>query len=211
MLPLLPTSLVSCCGERGLLGLAFHPDYATSGLFFVNYTNLAGNTVIARYSVSGNPDVADSASGSVVLTVAQPFSNHNGGQLAFGPDGYLYVALGDGGSGGDPGNRAQNTNDPLGKLLRLDIDAASPYAVPANNPFVGQAGARPEIWALGLRNPWRFSFDRRSGELFVADVGQGTWEEINVQPATSREAKTTGGGGWRAALLQPGDCCDPGG
>jgi hypothetical protein len=195
-----------------LLGLAFHPDYETNGYFFVNYTDAAGNTVIASYSVSGNPNVANAGSGSTILTVAQPFSNHNGGQLAFGPDGYLYVALGDGGSGGDPGNRAQNTNDLLGKLLRLDVDAASPYAVPASNPFVGQAGARGEIWALGLRNPWRFSFDRRSGDLFTADVGQGTWEEINVQPAASAGGENYG---WRlmegAHCYNPATGCDPGG
>jgi glucose/arabinose dehydrogenase len=206
------SSLVSCCGERGLLGLAFHPNYETNGYFFVNYTNLSGNTVIARYSVSGSPNLANPNSAAVVMTVAQPFSNHNGGQLAFGPDGYLYVALGDGGSGGDPGNRAQNQNDLLGKILRLDIDTGSPYAVPASNPLFGQAGKRGEIWAFGLRNPWRFSFDRRSGDLFAADVGQGTWEEVNVQPAASPGGENYG---WRlmegAHCYDPATGCDPGG
>jgi glucose/arabinose dehydrogenase len=168
--------------------------------------------VIARYSVSGNSDVADPLSASAVLSFTQPYANHNGGQLAFGPDRYLYIASGDGGSGGDPENHAQSKGDLLGKILRLDVDAASPYAVPASNPFVGQAGVRTEIWTLGLRNPWRFSFDRGSGELFIADVGQGTWEEINVQPAASPGGENYG---WRlmegAHCYNPATGCDPGG
>jgi glucose/arabinose dehydrogenase len=164
--------LVSCCGERGLLGLAFHPDYRTNGFFYVHYTNTAGNTTLARYHVSSNPNVADSTSAQILLNVTQPFANHNGGQLAFGPDRFLYMGLGDGGDGGDPGNRAQNLSLLLGKILRIDVDGGSPYASPATNPFRNTTGAMPEIWAYGLRNPWRFSFDRLTGDLFIADVGQ---------------------------------------
>ncbi len=188
---------VGCCGEQGLLSVAFPPGFAASGRFYVDYTNTAGNTVIARYRVTGNPDVADPASEQIVLPIAQPYANHNGGQLAFGPnDGHLYIGMGDGGSGGDPDNRAQNPADLLGKILRIDVETGSPatYTVPASNPFVGAAGYRPEIWALGLRNPWRFSFDRANGDLYIADVGQSSREEVDYQPASS------GGGqnyGWR--------------
>jgi glucose/arabinose dehydrogenase len=195
---LLPTpfldlsALVSCCGEQGLLGLAFHPDYTSNGFFYVDYTNVAGNTVVARYTVSAqDPNVADPDSAQTVLTQQQPFSNHNGGQLAFGPDGYLYIALGDGGSGGDPQGNGQNLETWLGKILRVDIngddfpgDPDRNYAVPDDNPFVGTAGL-DEIWAYGLRNPWRCTFDRLTGDFFVADVGQSGWEEINFQPVTS--------------------------
>ncbi|MFN3968937.1 PQQ-dependent sugar dehydrogenase [Flavobacterium sp.] len=166
-------------GERGLLGLAFHPNYATNGYFYVNYTRAGdGATVIARYTVSSDPNVADVASGTVLLTVAQPYSNHNGGTIKFGPDGYLYIGMGDGGSGGDPGNRAQNINENLGKMLRLDVDSASPYGIPPTNPYLGIAG-NDEIWAIGLRNPWKFSFNRLNGDLWIADVGQNALEEIN--------------------------------
>jgi hypothetical protein len=172
-------------GERGLLGLAFHPRHQENGLFFINYTDLNGDTVIARYSVlQTDRNRADPTSDRVLLTIAKPYQNHNGGQLQFGRDGYLYIGTGDGGSGGDPGNRAQNLGDLLGKMLRIDVDV-EPYAIPPSNPFVSGAGARPEIWASGLRNPWRFSFDRASGDLWIADVGQGQWEEISFQPATS--------------------------
>jgi len=174
----LTSATITSGGERGLLGLAFHPNYATNGYFYINYTNTAGNTVIARYSVSANPDVADASSATILLTVIQPFSNHNGGSLRFGPDGYLYIGMGDGGSGGDPGNRAQNINDNLGKMLRIDVDSASPYGIPADNPYVGVAG-NDEIWAIGLRNPWKFNFDRLNGDLWIADVGQNQAEEIN--------------------------------
>src|SRR5262245_53014185 len=168
-------------GELGLLGLAFAPDYAQSGVFYVDYTTANPlQTRVARYRVSADPDVADRASEQIVLSVAQPFTNHNGGMLAFGPDGMLYVALGDGGSAGDPLDHAQDLGTLLGSLLRIDPAGAATYAIPADNPFVGTNGARGEIWAYGLRNPWRFSFDRQTGELWLGDVGQGAREEIDV-------------------------------
>lgn len=178
------STIISNSGERGLLGLAFHPNYATNGLFYINYTNLAGNTVIAKYSVdSANPNIADAASADILLTVTQPYANHNGGTIKFGPDGYLYIGMGDGGSGGDPENRAQNREELLGKILRIDVNSGNPYTIPADNPFVGTAGA-DEIWAIGLRNPWKFSFDKKINNLWIADVGQNDFEEINVAPAT---------------------------
>ena len=171
-------------GERGLLSLAFHPGYAQNGLFFIDFTDAHGDTRVVRYRVSADPDVADSTSGDTILAVAQPFANHNGGMLLFGSDAKLYVGLGDGGSGGDPLGNGQNLGTLLGKILRLDVDLPAPY-VPADNPFVGAAGARGEIWAYGLRNPWRFSFDRASGQLYIADVGQSAWEEVDVEAAGS--------------------------
>lgn len=174
---------ISSGGERGLLGLAFHPDYINTGYFFVNYTKPNGDTQVSRFSVdSGDPDIADENSELPIIGFSQPFSNHNGGCLAFGPDGYLYIASGDGGSSGDPGNRAQNINLLLGKLLRIDVDNPSGgnnYGIPADNPFVGNPNAREEIWAYGLRNPWRFSFDFTENNLWIADVGQTSREEIN--------------------------------
>ena len=186
-------SLVSSDGERGLLSIAFHPQYKTNGLFFVNYTNRNGDTVIARYHVSADPNRADPASARQILFIEQPFSNHNGGQLQFGPDGYLYIGMGDGGSAGDPGNRAQSLSTLLGKMLRIDVNDDT-YSSPASNPFVNNPAARPEIWAFGMRNPWRFSFDRATGDLWIADVGQGDWEEIDFQPATSIGGENYG---WR--------------
>ncbi|WP_306349630.1 PQQ-dependent sugar dehydrogenase [Flavobacterium sp. '19STA2R22 D10 B1'] len=170
---------ISTSGEQGLLGLAFHPNYTTNGFFYVNYTNLNGTTTVSRYTVdSNNPDMANASSGTVLLSIPQPFSNHNGGSIKFGPDGYLYIGMGDGGGGGDPNNRAQNINNLLGKLLRIDVNSGTLYGIPANNPYVGITGA-DEIWAIGLRNPWKFSFNRTNGELWIADVGQDNFEEIN--------------------------------
>ena len=178
----LPSTVVLSGGERGLLGLAFHPNYATNGFFYVNYTRAGdGATVVARYSVSANPDIANTT-GTVLLTIAQPFSNHNGGTIKFGPDGYLYIGMGDGGDGGDPGDRAQNINENLGKMLRIDVDSASPYGIPPTNPYVGIAG-NDEIWSIGMRNPWKFSFNRLNGDLWIADVGQSAAEEINKIPS----------------------------
>jgi len=171
---------VSNGSEQGLLGLAFHPRYADNGLFVVNYTNTAGDTRVSTFRVSADPDRADAGSEVVILAVDQPFSNHNGGMVAFGPDGKLYIGMGDGGSGGDPQNNGQSRNTLLGKILRLDVSATGQVSVPSDNPFVGQSGIRPEIWSYGLRNPWRFSFDRSTGDLYVGDVGQNAREEIDV-------------------------------
>ena len=175
-------------GERGLLGLAFHPDYPTDPRFFVDYTDRDGNTVVSSFRVSAtDPDVADPGSESILLHVDQPFANHNGGGLGFGPDGDLYIALGDGGSEGDPQGNGQRLDTLLAKILRIDVDggaaAGAPYGIPADNPFVGTAGAKPEIWLYGLRNPWRFRFDRQTGDLWIGDVGQDAWEEIDVARA----------------------------
>ena len=198
------TAKVSCCGERGLLSVAFHPSYAQTGELFVNYTDRAGHTRVERYRVSAaDRNRADAASAELVIGVDQPFANHNGGQLAFGPDGMLYIGMGDGGSGGDPQGHGQNPRTLLGDLLRLDVDGARPYAIPAGNPFVGRTDARPEIWATGLRNPWRFSFDRAAGLLYVADVGQNQWEEINVVPVTQAGANY----GWN--VMEGAHCFSP--
>ena len=175
-------------GEQGLLGLAFHPNYTNNGFFYVNYINNSGDTVVSRFSRDAtDPDIADPDSEFPILDVDQPFSNHNGGDLAFGADGYLYISLGDGGSGGDPGNRAQNLTTLLGKMLRIDVDNTSNgnnYAIPADNPFFGNPSALEEIWAYGLRNPWRFSFDRETNDMWIGDVGQGDNEEINLVAST---------------------------
>lgn len=177
------SSQISSGGERGLLGLAFHPDYSNNGFFYVYYTKPNGDSQISRFSVdSNNPDLADPGSELPLLDFEQPFSNHNGGCLAFGPDGFLYISSGDGGSGGDPGNRAQNTTLLLGKLLRIDIDTPSGvnnYSIPSDNPFVGSTANAQEIWAYGLRNPWKFSFDSANGDIWIGDVGQGEVEEID--------------------------------
>jgi glucose/arabinose dehydrogenase len=177
--------LVRCCGEEGMLSTAFHPNYASNGFFFVYYTNNNGDQVIARYTRSaGNANVADPTSAKIIITIPHPNEgNHNGGPLKFGPDGYLYIATGDGGGGGDPGENAQDLTEVLGKQLRLDIDTTAPYLIPPTNPFVAVPGARGEIWAYGLRNPWRFTFDRTTGDMFIGDVGQGAREEVDFQPA----------------------------
>jgi len=176
---------VSTGGEQGLLGLAFEPDYATGGRFVVHYTDLAGDTRLVLYRVSADADRADPASAQAVFSADQPFANHNGGQIAFGPDGFLYLGLGDGGSAGDPGGRGQSLADLLGSILRIAPGEASGYTVPSDNPFAGTAGAQPEVWSYGLRNPWRFSFDRATGDLYIGDVGQSRWEEIDVAPAAA--------------------------
>lgn len=174
--------------EQGLLGLAFHPDYDTNGYFFVNYINNSGDTVVSRFSRIGiSPEIADPNSELVIIEYTQPFSNHNGGELQFGPDGYLYISSGDGGSGGDPQNNSQNLTSLLGKLIRIDVNnstVANPYAIPADNPFVGNSTALDEIWAYGLRNAWKFSFDSMTNELWIADVGQNAREEINMVAST---------------------------
>jgi glucose/arabinose dehydrogenase len=199
------SSLIVAAGsEQGLLGLAFHPNYASNGLFFIYYTAAgSGANTLARYHVSADPDRANPASATILFAIPDRFANHNGGHLLFGPDGYLYVGTGDGGSAGDPDNHGQSLDTLLGKILRLDVDNGFPYAVPPTNPFVGRPGARGEIWAYGLRNPWRFSFDRITGDLYIADVGQNQYEEVNFQPASS------GGGqnyGWN--LMEGFHCFD---
>ncbi|MBN1680868.1 MAG: PQQ-dependent sugar dehydrogenase [Anaerolineae bacterium] len=179
--------------ERGLLGLAFHPDYASNGLFYIDYTDQRGHSVVARYT--GSTDDAnrgDPASGTILLTVEQPYSNHNGGQVTFGPDGYLYVSLGDGGSAGDPLGSGQDSTTLLGSMLRIDVNTPDGYDIPPDNPFVNNAPARPEIWSWGLRNVWRFSFDRATGDLYMGDVGQNVWEEIDFQPASSAGGQNYG-------------------
>lgn len=199
-------------GERGLLGLAFHPNYATNGFFYINYINNSGNTVISRFIRSTtDPEIADVTSELQILTYTQPFGNHNGGDMAFGPDGYLYISSGDGGSGGDPGDRAQSLTTLLGKLLRIDVDGTSNgnYGIPSDNPFVGSTTAMKEIWAYGLRNPWKFSFDRTTNDLWIADVGQNVREEINLVASGAAGVNY----GWRcyegsAVFNQNGNCPD---
>ncbi|MGD2205624.1 MAG: PQQ-dependent sugar dehydrogenase [Anaerolineae bacterium] len=178
--------------EQGLLGLVFHPDYLDNGLFFVNYTDRQGDTVISRFSVSANPTQADPGSEDVLLTIDQPAGNHNGGHLAFGPDGYLYVGTGDGGASGDAFGNGQNGATLLGAMLRLDVDRGQPYAIPPDNPFIANPNVRNEIWAIGLRNPWRYAFDRLTGDLYIADVGQNMYEEINFQPSGSAGGQNYG-------------------
>jgi glucose/arabinose dehydrogenase len=190
-------------GERGLLGLAFHPSHAANRYFYVNYTDLNGDTRVERYVASGtDPDSADPASVKPIIFIAQPYANHNGGLVLFGPDGKLYIGMGDGGSGGDPENRAQNPDSLLGKLLRIDVDAGDPYAVPPDNPYAA-GGGRGEIWAIGLRNPWRFAFDRTTGLLYLGDVGQNAWEELNVVPAGQAGLNY----GWR--MMEGAHCYNP--
>ncbi|MBI3962215.1 MAG: PQQ-dependent sugar dehydrogenase [Deinococcus sp.] len=166
--------------EQGLLAVVFHPDYAANGRLFVHYTDLSGNTVVSEFQVSTDPDVADPTSEKITLQVKHRPANHNGGQIAFGPEGYLYIALGDGGGSGDPFGNGQNPHTLLGKILRIDVDSAEPYGIPPDNPFVGTGQGLGEIWVYGLRNPWRFSFDRETGDLWIGDVGQESFEEIDL-------------------------------
>ncbi len=189
--------------EQGLLGLAFHPDYAQTGTFFINYTDLSGDTHISRFLVSSDdPNFADPDSETLLLSISQPFANHNGGQMAFGPDGYLYVGVGDGGSANDPYDHGQNPGALLGSILRLDVNSPGDiYHIPATNPFVADEDRRNEIWAWGLRNPWRFSFDRETGDLFIADVGQNLWEEVNFQPVNG-----AGGDNYGWNILEGSHC-----
>jgi glucose/arabinose dehydrogenase len=206
------TPTPKCCGEEGLLSVAFPPGYASKGYFYVYYTNAAGNNVVSRFRLTANPDIADNGSEQVILTINHPGeTNHNGGQLAFGPnDGNLYIGTGDGGGGGDPSNNAQNTTTLLGKILRIDVEAPTPtgtptpYLIPSTNPVIPTPGARREIWAHGLRNPWRFSFDRLSADLYIGDVGQGSWEEIDYQPAASPGGENYG---WR--IMEGLHCFNP--
>ena len=194
--------------ERGLLGLAFHPAYDENGWVYVSFTDLAGDSRIERYTVSADPDIADPQSMLLVLAQDQPASNHNGGQITFGPDGMLYVFFGDGGGSGDPQGNAQNLNSLLGKVLRLDVDNAAPYAIPASNPFRNQENRRGEIWAYGLRNPWRNAFDRVGGRLYIADVGQNRLEEVNVVAANAAGVNY----GWdrmeASTCFEPATGCD---
>ncbi len=198
--------LVSDRSEQGLLGLAFDPGYAANGRFYVSYTDTAGNSKIVRYLVSANPDAAQTAPDRILLTIDQPYANHNGGNITFGPDGYLYIGMGDGGAGNDPAGNGQDKTDLLGSLLRIDVSPQGDYSIPGDNPFINQPSVRPELWDFGLRNPWRFSFDRKTGDLYIADVGQNAREEINIAPAAH------GGGkglnyGWN---IMEGTICTPG-
>ncbi|MBN4076369.1 PQQ-dependent sugar dehydrogenase [Gemmatimonas aurantiaca] len=203
-------------GERGLLGLAFHPQYQSNGYFYVCYTNNSGASIVSRFSVTGDPNIAEVTSEFIILSQPQPESNHNGGMIAFGPfDGYLYIGFGDGGGSGDQHGIIGNSQDPLtflGKMLRIDVDGAPPYTIPPDNPFAFDDGTLDEIWATGLRNPWRWSFDRETGDMYIADVGQNAWEEIDF------ESSASAGGinwGWRlregAHCFNPSTNCDPGG
>lgn len=191
-------------GEKGLLSVAFPPSYKANGRFFVDYTTREGRqlkTIITEYKVSASdPNLGDPASERILLEIDQPFDNHNGGLVKFGPDGFLYIGMGDGGSGGDPFSNGQNLNALLGKLLRIDVDSALPYAIPSDNPFVGMSNARGEIWAYGLRNPWRYSFDRCTGRLFLADVGQDRFEEVDL-------IEKGGNYGWN--IMEGADCFKP--
>jgi glucose/arabinose dehydrogenase len=189
------TTQVSSGGERGLLGLAFHPNYSENGFFYINYTRSNGNSVISRWQVSrDDPNRADPNSEMIIIEITQPYSNHNGGDLKFGPDGYLYIGMGDGGAGGDPQNYSQNPQSLLGKMLRIDIDGGMPYSIPAGNPYINAQDTLDELWGFGLRNPWRYSFDAHTGDLWIADVGQSAREEINkvTGPGTGLENY-----GWR--------------
>lgn len=196
--------------EQGFLSMVFHPDFRHNGHFYVNYTNLSGDTIISRFTTpADSPDRADPNSETIILEIIQPETNHNGGHLAFGPDGYLYISMGDGGGVGDSFSNAQSGGTLLGKILRIDVDHGNPYAIPPDNPFSGTINARGEIWAMGLRNPWRFSFDRLNGDLYLGDVGEDAREEINIQPAGQGGLNY----GWpltEGSACFEGRSCDPG-
>jgi glucose/arabinose dehydrogenase len=206
---------VSGGSEQGLLGLAFHPAYAENGQFFVDYTDRDGNTIVARYRVSADdPARADAGGGEQILFVEQPYRNHNGGQIAFGPDGFLFIALGDGGSGGDPENNGQDPTTLLGSILRIDIDAAEgdrAYGIPADNPFADGTAGAPEVYIYGLRNPWRFSFDRDTGDLYIADVGQNAIEEVTMLPAGEQAGANLGWNTMEGSTCYRDANCDPAG
>ena len=191
--------------EEGLLGLAFHPDYFSNGFFYVNYISINGTSVVSRFSVTSDPEKGDENSEMIILELKQPFGNHNGGHLTFGPkDGMLYIGFGDGGKWGDPYSNAQNTNNLLGGILRIDVNGGEPYTIPPDNPFVGQKNKKQEIWCYGLRNPWRFSFDLKNGDLIIGDVGQNKWEEINW----SKWEESKGANyGWR--IMEANHCFNP--
>jgi len=191
-------------GEQGLLGLAFHPRYAENGRFYVNYTDRQGDSHVSEFRVSANADVADANSERELLFVQQPFDNHNGGGLAFGNDGFLYAGFGDGGSGGDPFRNGQSLGTQLGKMLRIDVDRGNPFAIPSDNPFANTSGAVPSIWAYGLRNPFRFSFDRSTGDVYIGDVGQNNVEEIDVGLASRRGGENYG---WN--VMEGSECFRP--
>lgn len=193
-------SVLSGYSEQGLLGLAFHPDYEENGYFYVNYTDQSGDSVVERYSVSAdNPDVGDKDSAVVLLTQDQPFPNHNGGHMEFGPDGYLYISFGDGGAANDPLQTGQNPSDWLGSILRIDVDSGDPYGIPEDNPVANNENFAPEVWSYGLRNVWRFSFDRATGDMYLADVGQNMWEEVNFQAADSEGGENYGWNAYEAS------------
>ena len=196
--------------EEGLLGLAFHPDYNNNGYFYLNYVNKNDSSIVSRFSVSKDPNIADEKTEKIILGIPQPYGNHNGGHLAFGPrDGMLYIGFGDGGKWGDPYNNAQDLNSLLGAILRINVDKGDPYSIPADNPFINQGSKRAEIFCYGLRNPWRFSFDRETNDLTIGDVGQNLWEEINW---LSWEKSLGANFGWRRMegdhCYSPEDFCD---
>jgi len=191
--------------EDGLLGLAFHPEYKENGYFYVNYVDRNDTSIVSRFSVTHHPETADKNSEKILLKLAQPFGNHNGGHLAFGPrDGMLYIGFGDGGKWGDPYNNAQNLNTLLGAILRIDVNSGDPYSIPVDNPFIGQKDKRPEIFCYGLRNPWRFSFDRETNDLIIGDVGQNLWEEISW---TTWDVSKGANYGWRT--MEANHCYNP--
>lgn len=195
--------------EQGLLGMAFHPNFAANGRAFLNYTNRDGDTVVAEFRATADGSALDAGSERILLTISQPYQNHNGGQLQFGPDGNLYIGMGDGGLANDPHENGQNVASLLGKLLRISVDFGDPYTVPADNPFLDTPNARPEIWAIGLRNPWRFSFDRETGDLWIADVGQNKFEEIDFLPFAESGGANFGWDVLEGLHCFTDDKCDP--